>query len=185
MVEYWHNPLYFAGIVISLGGVIYALSSFKRSWRNNLALKYMFLFIVGSSLCDIFNKLCMGFADQEKLIYGSYFYILITSFEIMLINLGLYCRENGKLSDFVDWKYIKYVPIMLILTFSIATKNFSMFSTPNPSFAKAIMYTYVIWIMLVAKILQHYGIMFNHKGLPRKKVLLLLASILLLILLQK
>lgn len=185
MVEYWRDPMYFAGILLSLCGAMYALSSFKRSWRNNLALKYMFLFIVGSALCDIFNKLCMGFVDSEKLVYGSYFYILITSFVIMLTNFWLYCRENEKLSDLVDWKYIRYVPIMLILILSIATKNFSMFSTPNPSFAKAIMYTYIVWIMLVAKILQKYGISCQHRGIPRKKVLLLLASVLLLILLQK
>lgn len=185
IVEYIHNPLHFFGIIVALCGVMYALSSFKKSWRNNLALKYMFLFIVGSSLCDIFNKLCMGFVDSEKLVYGSYFYILITSFVIMLVNFWLYCWDNGKLSDFIDRKYIKYVPIMLVLIFSIATKNFAMFSTPNPSFAKAIMYVYVIWIMSVARILHKYGVNCQYRGLPWKKVLLLLASVFLLILLQK
>jgi len=186
IIEYWQKPWQFLGIIAALGGVIYALSSFKKSRRNNLALKYMFLFIVGSSLCDTFNKLCMSFVDPEKLIYGSYFYILITSFEVMVINFWLYCRDgSGKLSDFVDLKYVKYMPILLLLVFSIAAKNFAMFSTPNPSFVTAIMYSYVVWIMLVAKILQKYGISCPHRGIPRRKVLLLLISILLLILLQR
>lgn len=184
LLTYWEHPLRLAGIVIALSGVVYAVSSFRKSRRSATALRYMFPYILASAVCDALNKLCMGYVPETHLVYGSYFYILITAVVVAVVNFILYRKDGGKTERLYQRNNLKYTPVMLFLVLLMAFKNYAMFNTPNPSFVTAIMYAYVIWIMFFAYLLQKAGVSCRHRGLPRRKVLLLLASIVLLILLE-
>lgn len=184
LLIYWEHPLRLLGIVIALSGVVYSVSSFRKSRRSAMALRYMFPYILASAVCDALNKLCMSYVPETHLVYGSYFYILITAVVVAVVNFVLYRKDGGKTERLYRWNNLKYTPVMLFLVLLMAFKNYAMFNTPNPSFVTAIMYAYVIWIMVFAYLLQKAGVSCRHRGLPRRKVLLLLASIVLLILLE-
>lgn len=181
---YVEHPLRLLGIVAALSGVVYAASSYRKSRRNAMALRYMFPYVLASALCDALNKLCMSYVPETHLVFGSYFYILITAAVVAVVNFILYRRSGGKIKQIYRWNNVKYASVMLFLILLMICKNYAMFSAPNPSFVTAIMYVYVIWIMLFAYILHKMGISCHHRGLPRSKALLLLVSIILLILLE-
>lgn len=184
LLVYWEHPLRLAGITAALAGVVYAVSSYRASRRSAAALRYMFPYILASALCDAVNKLCMSYVPAEHLTSGSYFYILITAVVVAVVNFALYRKNGGKTSRLLLWSNLKYAPVMLLLVLLMLFKNYAMFSAPNPSFVTAIMYCYVVWIMLFAFVLRKMRVSCRHRGLPRRKVLLLLASIILLILLE-
>ena len=173
---YIETPFRFAGIILALTGVFFSVSSYRKSRRGNQALKYLTPFILMSALCDAMNKFCMSYVPEQDLISGSVLYVLIHSAVISAINFVIYGRKKGTISDFGKWSNLKYSPIIILNVLASMTKNFAMYNTPNPSYVTALLYLYIVWIMLVAYILMRFGIKCRHTDLPRRKVFLLLVS---------
>lgn len=185
IVFYLEHPFRLVGVLSALIGVIYAVSSFRQSKRSARALRYMIPYILASALCEALNKFCMSFVPQSNLASGSYFYIMITAIVVAFVNLMIFRHRGENFKLLYQKCNLKYAPVMLLLMIMMALKNYAMFNTPNPSFVTAIMYTYVIWIMLFALVFRRLHINTPHRVLPAGKVILLLVSIVLLILVEK
>lgn len=185
IVFYLEHPFRLVGVLSALIGVIYAVSSFRQSKRSARALRYMIPYILASALCEALNKFCMSFVPQSHLASGSYFYIMITAIVVAFVNLMIFRHRGENFKLLYQKCNLKYAPVMLLLMIMMALKNYAMFNTPNPSFVTAIMYTYVIWIMLFALVLRRLHINTPHRVLPAGKVILLLVSIVLLIFVEK
>lgn len=185
IAAYIESPFRLLGIVLALTGVFFSVCSYRKSRRSTQALKYLFPFILASALCDAMNKFCMSYVPSDDLISGSVLYVLIQSAVIAVINFVIYANKKGVASDICKWNNVKYSPIIILNVLAGMSKNFAMFNTPNPSYVTALMYLYVIWIMLVAYILMRFGIKCRHNDLPRRKVFLLLTSVALLALLGR
>ena len=179
------NPYWLAATAVALCGVIYATSSYRMTPRSRQAFCYMIPYIFGAAACDVLNKICMGYVAPDQLIYGSYFYIMITGMVVALFNVLIFYRRNQKILSLFEAKNLGIAPIMLLLIGSMLFKNFAMFNTVNPSYVAAVMYLYIIWIMLFIPLMDRIGLKCPQTGLKRSKALLLLVSIIILILLNK
>ncbi|MCQ2965421.1 MAG: hypothetical protein MJ250_01620 [Alphaproteobacteria bacterium] len=176
IAKYSEDPLRMIGIIGSLIGIFFSVFSYSKSNKNKQALQYLFPLILASALCDAMNKFCMSYTAKDDLISGSILYIIIQSTIIAIVNLVLYKKNNGQVSDFYKWKNVKYSPIIILNILAGIFKNFAMYNTPNPSYVTALLYLSIIWIMLIAYILTHFGIKCRHNDLPPYKVLLLVIS---------
>ena len=155
LITYSQNPLQLLLIIAALVGIIYSVSSFKKSKQTWQALVFMLPYLIIRGLCDVINKLCIGFVATEHLADGNCLYIMLTSFVIGTVNLFLYYKKGGRTKEIINLKNWPYVLIVIVLIFQMLPRNLAMYSTPNPSFVTALMYMYVIWIMLAGKILKH------------------------------
>jgi hypothetical protein len=179
------NMYWLGGTVAALCGVIYAASSYRNTRRSRQAFYYTVPYLFGAAACDVLNKVCMGYVAPEQLIYGSYFYILITGMVVALFNLLFFYRQNRKIAPLFAKNNLGVTPIMVMLIGSMLMKNFAMFNTANPSYVAAVLYLYIIWIMLFTPLVNRIGIKCPQTGLKRSKALLLLLSIIILILLNQ
>ena len=170
------HPFRLLGIIVALCGVFFSVYNYRQSYRSKQALQYLLPFILASGLCDAMNKFSMSYVPQPDLISGSLLYVWIQSLVIAVVNFIIYSNKTGSLSDLYQWQNIKYSPLIILNILAGIFKNFAMFNTPNPSYVTALMYLYIIWIMIVARVLMHFGIKCRHNELPPQKVLLLLAS---------
>lgn len=184
LINYIENLWRFAGIIIALCGIIYATVSFRKNARGKQMLLYFWPYFLGAALCDVINKLCIGYVSSEYLPYASYFYIMITGAVVALFNLAIYIKNNNKIKELYSHVNLKYSPIILLLIGSMACKNFAMFEVSNPSFVTATLYLYIVWIMLVGQILQKYGKISQYRVLERKRVFVLLICAVALVLLD-
>lgn len=185
LVKYIEAPLYLICIILALTGIFFSVYSYKQSRRSSQAFQYLTPYILVSALCDVMNKVSMSFVPAEDLFSGSVLYVWIQSAVIAVINFIIYSARTGAISDIYKWSNVKYSPIIVLNILAGILKNFAMFNTPNPSYVTALMYLYIIWIMIVAHILMHFGIKCRHNELPRYKVFLLLASSMFLVLFGK
>ena len=176
IVKYADNPFRLLGIILALSGIFFSVYSYRQSYRSRQALQYLVPFILASALCDAMNKFSMSFVPEEDLFSGSVLYVWIQSAVIAVINFIIYSRKTGETSAIYQWHNIKYSPIIILNIMAGMSKNFAMYNAGNPSYVTALMYLYIIWIMLVAHILMRFGIKCRHNELPRHKVFLLLAS---------
>lgn len=179
------NFYWLTATVAALCGVIYATASYRVTSRSRRAFHYMVPYIFGAAVCDVLNKVCMSYVAPEQLIYGSYFYIMLTGAVVAAFNLLLFYRQNKTVTPLFWAHSLKISPIMLLLMGSMLFKNFAMFNAVNPSYVAAVLYLYIIWIMIFTPLLNRIGLKCPQTGLKRSKALLLLASIIILILLNK
>lgn len=184
-LEAARNPYWLTATVMALCGVIYAASSYRHTRRSRQAFYYTVPYLFGAAACDVINKVCMGYVPSELLIYGSYFYIMITGAVVATFNLLIYYRQNRTIAPLFGGRNLQIAPIMLLLMGSMLFKNFAMFNVLNPSYVTAVLYLYIIWIMIFTPLVNRLGLKCPQTGLKRSKALLLLASIIMLILLNK
>lgn len=173
-INYTENLYRFGGICLALAGIIYATISFQKSENSKKLLSYLWPFFLMSALCDIINKQCMSYVTSEYLSSASYLYIMITGAAVAIINLIIFVENKGKINELYKPVNLKYSPIILLLIGSMVSKNFAMYAVDNPSFVTATLYLYIVWIMLVGKMLNKHGRKSKFRKLEGKKVFILL-----------
>lgn len=183
IIYYIKTPFRFLGIVLALSGIFFSVYSYRKSRRSGQALQYLVPFILASALCDAMNKFSMSYVPEQNLISGSVLYVWIQSAVIAVINFVIYGKKTSMGKDIYQWHNVKYSPIIILNILACMSKNLAMFNAPNPSYVTALMYLYIIWIMIVARILLHFHIKCRHNELSMYKVFLLLASSVSLVLL--
>ena len=182
-ISYLHNPLYLLIILLSAGGIIYAVSSFSFSKETKKMMIFLLPFFVMSAVCDVLNKLCMGYVEEGKAIYGSYFYILITASTIAIVNFVIFLQQGNSSQEFYHSKNLKCTPLFLLLIGAMVSKNLAMFETHNPSFVTAGLYSYILWIFVSAPLLKYFKIKTDCVSMPLHRIFILLFSVVLLALL--
>lgn len=182
-LNYMDNIWKFVGILLALGGILYATVSFQKARNVRKLLYYMLPFFIGAAMVDVINKICMSYATSAQLQTASGLYVIITGAVVALINLLLYIKNNNKLNELFNESNLKYAPIILLIIGCMVTKNLAMFNVGNPAFVMATLYIYIIWIMLFGKfdfIRKKLG---AYRRLDyRKAILLLICSVVLILL---
>ena len=184
LINYLDDLWRLGGIVATLGGIIYATASFQKSEHSKQMLQYLWPYFLGAALCDVINKLCMSYVVKETVSSASCLYIMITGAVVAMLNLIIYVRNNNKINELYNFSNLKYSFLILLLIGSMVSKNFAMYNVSNPSFVSATLYLYIVWIMLVGKVLQKLGKSGNYHILDRKKVVILLVCVIGLVLLD-
>ncbi|MBR1600567.1 MAG: hypothetical protein IJ677_03215, partial [Alphaproteobacteria bacterium] len=184
MINYTDNLWRFTGIIFSLSGIIYAVSSLKKSVIGRDLLIYLCPYFLGAALCDVINKLCMSYVGNKSLLSASCIYIVITGLVVTIVNTLIFIKNNNKINEIFKYVNLKYSLLVILLIGSMISKNFAMFDVSNPSFVSATLYLYIIWIMLTGKILQKYGKFNKYCALDYKKVFILLICAVCLVLLD-
>lgn len=179
---YLQTPVRLVIVLSALCGVVYAASAYRRSRNSRRALSYMVPYLLMSAVCDALNKQLIDFVSPGQVIFGSYWYILVSAAVVFFINLLMYCSQRLPLAELVDRKNLRSSLVMLPLVLAMVCKNFSMYNTPNPSYVTAIIYTYIVWIMLAGPVLRALGWSVHYPLVDRKRVFLLLLSVIALIL---
>ena len=180
-ISYLHNPFYLSIIFLSFAGIVYAASSFSFSSDTKKIMLFLFPFLVMSAVCDILNKLCMSYVAEQQVIYASYLYILITASVVAMINFVVYLRQGHHPRDLYTAQNLKYALLFLLLIGAMISKNFAMFSTSNPSFVTAGLYSYILWIFASAPLLRLFKIKTDYVSLPLYRIFILLFSVVLLV----
>ena len=139
-------------------------------------------YLLFCAACDTLNKTAMSFLRPHELVSGSCLYILITAVVICIVNFSFYFRGGGKLKALWERQYVKCALVMVPLVLSMAFKNFAMLATPNPSYVTATMYLYVIWVFAAGAVLRFFGRNIPASRISLRRVLLLLAAVVVLIL---
>lgn len=184
LIDYLGDLWRFGGIVIALGGIIYATASFQKSEHSKQMLQYLWPYFLGAALCDVINKLCMSYVVKETIASASCLYIMITGVVVAILNLIIYIKNNGKINKLYDLSNLKYSLWILLLIGSMVSKNFAMYNVSNPSFVSATLYLYIIWIMIAGKVMRMCGRNKGYITINRGKALILLACAVLLVLLD-
>ena len=180
-ISYLHDPFYLSIIFLSFGGIVYAASSFSFSSATKKIMIFLLPFLVMSAVCDILNKLCMGYVADQKVIYASYLYILLTGFVVATVNFIIYLKQGYQLRDLYSQQNLKHTLLFLLLIGAMVSKNFAMFNTPNPSFVTAGLYSYILWIFASAPFLRLFNIKTDYVPLPLYRIFILLVSVILLV----
>lgn len=186
ILHYLESPLKFFLIILCLGGVIYSVSNYRDNKNSKKALYYLIPFLMMTAVCDTFNKITMSYVDEDKLIYGSYFYILISAFVVALVNIFiLHKNKQTNFAEHFSWKNLRYSMVIFFLLALMLFKNLAMYFTPNPSYVTAILYVYIIWIMLANIALRKLGKVSKYKSISKSNSIVLLGSIIALIFLTR
>lgn len=182
IMVYWANPWHFIFIILCLGGIVWSIFSFNKVVISKQALKFLAVCLFVGAVCEIFNKLAMVYGGNNAA-SASYYYILITGFVIGVINLFLYIRQKQDLKVLIEWKNLKYNWMFGILILSMVARNFAVLDADNPAYVSAMIYVYVLWIILLNKFLKRCNIVCSHGKTDLKTVIFLLVSAVGLILL--
>lgn len=183
--ELWAQPLHFFTIILCLCGIIYAISKIRNTKASKRALGYLLPVLIAISFNDVINKQCMSFATQD-LPSVIYFYCLITGFVCGITNLYAYLRHN-RFQKLFQPQYIKSgLIVIFFVSFVIFAKNISMYLTPNPAYASAIILLYPLWIMFGNNIYCRVsGRKMGYRGVDKKLLFILLISIIGLVFMNK
>lgn len=182
LIAYGREPLRFLTVAAALGTVIFSVSGYRGDRRGRKALRYMVPYLLFCAACDTLNKTAMSFLRPHELVSGSCLYILITAVVICIVNFSFYFRGGGKLKALWERQNVKCALVMVPLVLSMVFKNFAMFATPNPSYVTATMYLYVIWVFAAGAVLRFFGRNIPALRISLRRVLLLLAAVVVLIL---
>ena len=182
LIAYGREPLRFLTVAAALGTVIFSVSGYRGDRRGRKALRYMVPYLLFCAACDTLNKTAMSFLRPHELVSGSCLYILITAVVICIVNFSFYFRGGGKLKALWERQNVKCALVMVPLVLSMVFKNFAMFATPNPSYVTATMYLYVIWVFAAGAVLRFFGRNIPASRISLRRVLLLLAAVVVLIL---
>lgn len=184
LLNYMENVWKFGGILLALGGILYATVSFRKARNIRKLLYYMLPYFIGAATVDVINKICMSYATPTQLQTASGLYVIITGVVVALINLLLYIKNNNKINELFNKNNLKYAPIILLIIGCMVTKNLAMFNVGNPAFVMATLYIYILWIMLFGQIdfiRRRFGV---YRQIERKKALILLLCAVALVLLE-
>ncbi len=163
-------------ILACLCGVAVAVMLYNRAEFSRKALHFLLPCLIVSSLCDILNKYAMSLVPQSHLLYGSYFYIMITGAVSGCAALIVYLLKGGRGKEVFEARNLRYSWIILPLIGSMLFKNFAMFSAFNPSYVGAVSYVYIIWIMLYNTSLSRFGKKAGYLRINRRAAMLLALS---------
>lgn len=175
MPFYLEEPLKFALIIICLGGISFAMVRFHQVKVTRKALKYLIPALFVGAVKEVLNKITLNYGN-ENLNSAVFYYILLTGLTIGIINLGCYFWRGENLKVLIRWKNLKNCRIFLLLIAAMAFRNTAISMAVNPAYVGALVYLYVVWVMLGNNLLVWLGKGIRYQQINKKIVFLLLAS---------
>lgn len=141
------HPYYFMAIVACLSGIIFAVIKLRNAKSSAKAFIYLLPVLIGLAIGDILNKKSMQYG-AENLVSAIIYYSCITGFVCGFANLFVYLKRRQNLHNLFLLPNLKHGLIVALLVIILMVfKNLSMYLTPNPAYASAIILLYPLWIM--------------------------------------
>lgn len=177
---YLATPLRSLLIICALGGIIFAVMKYRQSRIGLDSLKFVLPLLFVSALIDTSNKIIMEYADGY-LLTASIYRIGITGWLIGSINLWRILGKKVTLKQIFNWQNLCGSLFLGLLILSMIGINFSLYYAMNPAYTFAIIYSSILWIILINKIRVKCGYSVEYENIEKKWILLLLCSAIILI----
>lgn len=183
--EFIREPLRFAAISACLGGIIFAIIKLRHAKASHKAFLYLLPCLFTLAVGDIFNKKSMYYG-AEDLSSAIIYYSFITGIVCGLCNLFFFVKKKQNFAAVVQKSNLyKGLIVSLTVIILMVFKNLSMYLTPNPAYASAIILLYPLWIMLGNNMYLHFsGRHTNYARVDFRLVIGLLVAIIGLVLLN-
>lgn len=180
IIKYAQSPLKSAFILLSLCGIIYALTKYRKVKIAREAFVYLIPLMFLSAMISIFNKTIMNYA-QESLLGLCFWRIFITSLTVGTIHLFIYFRREKTLSQLVEKDNLCKCWIFIFMPLSMIFRNMAMYYTINPSYVAAIVQTSLLWIMFFNRYMPFIHCKKMCMQMDKKWAILMLASVIILL----
>ena len=143
---YLHNPIKTAGIVVSMFGICYALSKYRRVKVTSEAFFYLIPVIISGSLIAVSNKTIMNYASNS--LFGLCFWrIFVSSLTIGAVHLAVGLKNKLPMKTLVDKENLLKIWFLILMPMSMLCRNMAMFYADNPSYVSSIVQTSLLWII--------------------------------------
>lgn len=149
--QFWNlssHPYYFSAIIACLGGIIFSVIKLRNAKASARAFVYLSPVLICLAIGDILNKKSMQYG-AENLVSAIIYYSCITGFVCGFANLFVYVKRRQSFHNVflkANLRHGLFVALAVIVL--MVFKNLSMYLTPNPAYASAIILLYPLWITL-------------------------------------
>lgn len=167
-------------IIGSIVAIVYATFKYLAHPVGLRCFTQVLPLLILSSVIDTSNKVVMEYANGH-LLKASLWRVFITGCIIGLVNLHVARGHNVKFKEIIKWKNIRKGLYIILLVLSMITVNFSLYYAANPAYTSAVIYTSVIWIMIINYVQKLLGRKKNYKRIAKKWILTLLIATIILI----
>ncbi len=168
-------------IIGSIVAIVYATFKYRTHPVGLRCFTQMLPLLILSSVIDTSNKIIMEYANGH-LLSAALWRVFVTGLIIGSVNLYVAEKHNVKTREIIKWKNIRKGLYIILLAISMITVNFSLYYAANPAYTSAIIYTSVIWIMIINYIQKLLGRKKSYKQIAKKWIFtLLIATIILII----
>lgn len=179
---YLQEPLKFVLIILCLIGIMISMVKYNQVKVSRKALRYLLPALLVGALSENINKQALIYGDNNP-ISAIFYYILVTAVTIGVVNLARYVNSGEPLRILISWKNLKHCWIFIVLILAMTVRNMALNTAVNPAYVAAIIYLYVVWIMLSNNLKACLGKNIRYQQMNKKIVALLLVSVVGLILL--
>lgn len=181
ILKYCQTPIKTFFILLSLSGIIYALMQYRKVKITKEVFMYMLPVILLSAIISILNKKIMYYAEDS--LYGlCYWRIFITSMVVGCIHTIIYAVKKQPLPDLIKKENLSKTIFFILMPASMLFRNMAMYYTENPSYVSAIVYTSLLWLMVINRSFRFIHFKRIYLQMEKKWALLMLASVIMLIL---
>lgn len=179
MDNYINNPLKTFGIVISFAGIIISVVEYRKvNFIKEAAIKLVPVIVLSSCLA-ILNKTIMNYSGDHSLICACQ-YMLISSSVVGFSYLCIYKKKKLSLKYLILPNNLLKGTVVSFLVVFVVLKNIAMYYTENPAYVSCLLYTTIIWILILGKNVSFFKFSkANRQGATKWKILFVMSVVLL------
>lgn len=179
--HYMADPWRSLVIILSISAIVYATVKYRAHRVGLRCFTQVFPLLFLSAVIDTSNKLITEYVNNQVL-SGSLWRVFITGCIIGTFNIFIAQKHNIKFKELVKVRNLRKGLFIIFLTLSMITVNFSLYYAENPAYTSAIIYTSIIWIMLINRIQTLMGHKKTYSHIAKRWIFtLLLAAIILIV----
>ena len=181
IIRYAQSPLQSTCILAALSGIIIALAKYRHVPFTKSAFIYLIPVILLDAVCSVLNKTIMQYSLDS--LYGLCFWrIFITSLAVGFIHLFIYIKDKQPLKEIVAKSNLSRAWFLALMPASMLSRNMAMYYTENPSYVSAIVYTSLLWIMVINRYFRFIHFKRIYLQMEKKWAIIMLVSVIVLIL---
>lgn len=182
--QYAQSPLKSLCIILSLCGIVFALSKYRKVKLSKEAFIVMLPVMILGSFISIFNKTIMNYAE-DSLLGLCFWRIFVSSLTVCIIHLTVYIRREKTITKLTAKENLSRCWIFIFMPLSMLLGNLAMFYADNPSYVAALVQISLLWVMLFNRYLYFIPCKKMCMKMDKKWAFLMLTSVIILILATK
>ncbi len=181
VTKYVQTPAKTMGILISFSGVIYALKKYYAVKFTKKAMIDLSPILILSSIIAVLYKLIMNEGNEHQLLKATQL-AWIVSFVVGVAHFLIFMYKKKNIQTLFVMQNMKQSVAFVFLSIVIILKALSICYALNPAYVSCLIYTTLIWVMILGKFVPYFHFKSKDVQVAKKYKLLFVFSIILLIL---
>lgn len=178
--NYINNPVKTLCVVLSFAGIIISVIKYRKvNFIKEAAIKLVPVIVLSSCLA-IFNKTIMNYSGDHSLICAGQ-YMLISSSVVGFSYLCIYKKKKLPLKDLILPNNLLKGLVIAFLVVFVILKNMAMYYTENPAYVSCLLYTIIIWVLILGRNVSFFKFSkASQQGATKWKILFVMSVVLLI-----